>query len=144
MSAEDSRGSRARSAPSLDPPPAAEESIEAGEDAGTLGVGDLLGTAVRLATHLPAVARAGGKLAGELAKVGIGRSDIAAPSGDWRFTDPTWTENPAYLRLMQGYLAIGEALDELVEDAQLSDWRQRERAKYLVTVMTSALVGQSR
>ena len=84
-----------------DPPPAAEESIEAGEDAGTLGVGDLLGTAVRLATHVPAVARAGGKLAGELAKVGIGRSDIAAPSGDWRFTDPTWTENPAYLRLIR-------------------------------------------
>ncbi len=139
MSAEDAGGSRVQSARSLDPPPAAEESVESGEDAGTLKVGALLGTAVRLVTQVPAVARAGGRLAGELTRVGIGRSELAAPRGDWRFTDPTWTENPGYLRLMQGYLAVGEALDEIVENADLSDWRQRERAKFLVTMVTSAL-----
>jgi polyhydroxyalkanoate synthase len=40
---------------------------------------------------------------------------------------------------MQGYLAVSEALDGIVEDADLPDWRQRERAKFLVTMMTSAL-----
>jgi polyhydroxyalkanoate synthase subunit PhaC len=139
MSAEIPHRARLRPAKALDPPPAAEESVESGEDAGTLSVVELLGTAMRLASQLPAVAHAGGRLAVELAKVGIGRSEVAASPRDWRFADPTWAENPGYHRLMQTYLAASDALDELVERADLPDWRQRERAKFLAMMVTSAL-----
>jgi polyhydroxyalkanoate synthase len=40
---------------------------------------------------------------------------------------------------MQGYLAASGALGALVEEVDISDWRQRERAKFVVTVLTSAL-----
>jgi hypothetical protein len=38
---------------------------------------------------LPTVTRTGTKLAGELARVVIGRSGIEAERRDWRFQDPT-------------------------------------------------------
>ena len=121
------------------PPRASEEAVGAAEDAGTLNPLQLLGTAARLFGHVPTVTRAGTKLAGELARVAVGRSEIEAERRDWRFQDPTWTGNPGYHRLMQGYLAASEALGELAEQADLPDWRQRERARFLVTMLTSAL-----
>ena len=121
------------------PPPAREEAIGAAVDAGTLDRLQLLGTAVRLFSHVPTVAKAGTKLAGELARVAVGRSDVEAERRDWRFKDPTWTGNSGYHRLMQGYLATCQALGELAERADLPDWRQREQARFLVTMLTSAL-----
>ena len=121
------------------PPPAREEALGAAEDAGTLDRLQLLGTAARLFSNVPAVARAGTKLAGELARVALGRSDVEAERRDWRFKDPTWTSNSGYHRLMQGYLATCQALGELAERADLPDWRQREQARFLVTMLTSAL-----
>src|SRR5438105_2018619 len=41
----------------------------------------------------------------EMGKVAVGRSTVAPAKGDGRFADPTWRENPAYRRLLQGYLA---------------------------------------
>ena len=73
------------------PPPAREEDLGAAVDAGTLDRLQLLGTAVRLFSHVPTVAKAGTKLAGELARVALGRSDVEAERRDWRFKDPTWT-----------------------------------------------------
>jgi len=87
----------------------------------------------------PTVAKVGGKLAGELAKVVVGRSEVEADRRDWRFKDPAWANNPAYHRLMQGYLATCEALGELAEEADLTNWRQRERARFLVSVLTSTM-----
>ena len=121
------------------PPRASEEAVGAAEDAGTLNPLQLLGTAARLFGHVPTVTRTGTKLAGELARVVVGRSGIEAERRDWRFQDPTWTGNPGYHRLMQGYLAASGALGALAEEADISDWRQRERARFLVTVLTSAL-----
>jgi len=121
------------------PPRAREEAVGAAEDVGTLDRLQLLGTAARLFGHVPTVARAGTKLAGELAKVVVGRSDLEAERRDWRFKDPTWTSNPGYHRLMQGYLATCQALGELAEEANIPDWRQRERARFVVTMLTSAV-----
>jgi polyhydroxyalkanoate synthase len=121
------------------PPPAAENAVGGGEHPGSLRVLPLLATALRVAGQLPRVARAGAALTGELAKVAVGRSERAAPKNDWRFADPTWTENPGYRRLMQSYLATCAVLGDLVEDADLPDWRQRERARSLVAALTSSL-----
>ena len=121
------------------PPKASEEAVGAAEDAGTLNPLQLLGTAARLFGHVPTVTRTGTKLAGELARVVTGRSGIEAERRDWRFQDPTWTGNPGYHRLMQGYLAASGALGALVEEADISDWRQRERARFVATILTSAL-----
>ena len=101
------------------PPRASEEAVGAAEDAGTLNPLQLLGTAARLFGHVPTVTRAGTKLAGELARVVVGRSGIEAERRDWRFKDPTWTGNPGYHRLMQGYLAASGALGELAEEADI-------------------------
>ena len=111
------------------PPSAPEEAVGAAEDVGTLNRLQLLGTAARLFGHAPTVARAGTKLAVELAKIVAGRSEVEAERRDWRFQDPTWTGNPGYHRLMQGYLATCAALGNLAEDADLADWRSRERMR---------------
>ena len=97
------------------------------------------GTAAKVVAQIPTVAWAGTKLTGELAKVVVGRSDVEPDRRDARFKDPTWTGNPGYHRLMQGYLATSKAIGALAEDVELSDWHQRERARFLATMVTSAL-----
>ncbi len=92
-----------------------------------------------MAAAVPTVLGAGARLVGELAKVVVGRSEVAPARGDRRFADPTWTENPVYRRLMQGYLATSGAVDELVEGIDLADWRDRERARFVATLLTSTL-----
>jgi polyhydroxyalkanoate synthase subunit PhaC len=93
----------------------------------------------RIASAVPTVVGAGARLAGTLSKVAVSRSDIAPAKGDRRFTDPTWTQNPAYRRLMQAYLAACGAVEEVVEGVNLPDWRDRERARFVAGVLTSTL-----
>jgi polyhydroxyalkanoate synthase len=103
------------------------------------GVRNLLGTAARVVGSVPSVAGAAGRLVGELGRVVAGSSELEPARRDKRFADPTWTENPAYHRLMQGYLAACRAVGEVVAEADLPDWRDRERAKFLATLVTSTL-----
>ena len=42
--------------------------------------------------------RAGVGLGAELGRIGLGRSQITPQKNDWRFRDPTWTQNPVYRR----------------------------------------------
>ncbi|MHA6779678.1 alpha/beta fold hydrolase [Pseudonocardia saturnea] len=88
---------------------------------------------------VPTLMGAGVRLAGELSRVAVGRSSVEPAKGDRRFADPTWTENPGYRRLMQAYLATSGALDEIVEGIDLADWRDRERARFVATLLTSTL-----
>ena len=95
----------------------------------------LPGTAgLRLVGHLAgrpgAVAKRTGGLAAELAKVAIGRSEVAPPKGDRRFTDPAWQGNPVLARLCQGYLATAATAKQLLDDADL-DWRDDHRVRFL-------------
>ncbi len=40
------------------------------------------------------------------------------PAGDKRFADPTWSENPAFFAVRQGYLAASQLVSDL-----LAAWR---------------------
>lgn len=82
--------------------------------------------ALRLAAKPRVVANRVAGTAGELAKVAVGRSDLAPEQKDRRFTDPAWSGNPVLRRVLQGYLATAAMTRELVVDADL-DWRDRER-----------------
>src|SRR4051812_44680554 len=65
-----------------------------------------LDVAARLALRRQKVARRGAGRAAELARIALGRSEVAPPKGDRRFKDPAWDGNPAFKRLAQAYLAL--------------------------------------
>lgn len=84
------------------------------------------------------VAKRGAGLALEGLKVLAGRSAVEPESRDWRFHDPAWKDNPLYRRIGQAYLAWAQAMDKLVDDADL-DWRTEERARFAMALVTSGL-----
>ncbi|MEO7943289.1 MAG: alpha/beta fold hydrolase [Marmoricola sp.] len=96
---------------------------------------------VRFATHLARrpgrVILRGAGLVGELAKVGIGRSELEAHEKDRRFTDDGWSKNPLLKRTLQGYLAAGAAARGLVEDAGL-DWGDKQRMGFIIENLVDA------
>jgi polyhydroxyalkanoate synthase len=77
-------------------------------------------------------------LAGELARVAVGRSDREPAKGDRRFVDRGWQENRLLRRLLQGYLAVGETVDELISDAEL-DWQTERLARFAAVNVLGAL-----
>jgi polyhydroxyalkanoate synthase len=74
----------------------------------------------------------------ELAKVAVGRSDVAPGSRDKRFADPAWTTNPVLHRLCQAYLVWGAALEEAVDQADL-DWRSEQQMRFVAQMVVDAL-----
>jgi polyhydroxyalkanoate synthase subunit PhaC len=94
--------------------------------------------AARLARQPRTVARRASRLAGELARVGLGRSTLTPSPRDRRFADPAWTSNPLLRRLVQAYLAAGGALEELLADADL-DWRDAQQMGLVVDNLMQAL-----
>ena len=88
-------------------------------------------SAAGLARRPHRLARQAAALAGELARVGVGRSTLAPPPRDRRFTDPAWTSNPLLHRLVQAYLAAGQTAERLLADADLQ-WRDAERMRFVV------------
>ena len=94
--------------------------------------------AAKLGTRPDTVVTRGAQLAAELAKVGLGRSELAPAKGDRRFKDDAWQGNPAFRRLLQGYLATGRALDGLIEDAGL-DWRSERQIRFAAENVLDAL-----
>jgi polyhydroxyalkanoate synthase subunit PhaC len=96
------------------------------------------GVVAGVAANVPVVASAATRLAGSLVGVATGRSEVAPARGDRRFADPTWSDHPGYRRLMQAYLAVCEAVGEVVEGAEVEDWRTRERLRFAANVLTSS------
>ena len=94
---------------------AAVEVIGGTEDPGGVRVSDGLMALARAATRSGAALKAGLGLSVESVKIALGRSEVAPAKGDNRFADPTWTDNPGYRRLKQGYLAWSAAVDSVVE-----------------------------
>jgi polyhydroxyalkanoate synthase len=92
----------------------------------------------RLARRPDALARRAGTLAADLARVTIGRSDIAASPKDKRFTDPAWSGNPLLHRAVQAHIAAARAAVGLVDDTDL-DWRDDERIRFSMTNLVDAL-----
>jgi class II poly(R)-hydroxyalkanoic acid synthase len=94
--------------------------------------------AARLAARPDRIAKRSLGLAGELAKIAAGRSEVEPPKGDRRFKDPAWQGNPAFRRLAQSYLATSAAADGLVGDAGAS-WRAERRARFTLENVFGAL-----
>ena len=100
------------------------------------------GSGLRLAAVLAArprlVAERGTQLAGELARIAVGRSQVQPSRRDRRFADPGWTGNPLLRRTMQAYLAAAESVEGVVADADL-DYADAERVGFLLTNLIDAL-----
>ena len=83
------------------------------------------GSGLRLAAALAArprlVAGRGRRLAGELARIAVGTSQVQPSRRDRRFADPGWAGNPLLRRTMQAYLAAAETVEGVVAEAGL-DW----------------------
>jgi polyhydroxyalkanoate synthase subunit PhaC len=91
-----------------------------------------------------------GALLGELGRIARGTSGVAPAVRDRRFADPAWMANPALRRVVQAYLAGGDTLLQLVEDAAGGtvaarggetplDWRDAERVRFAVGNLVEAL-----
>ena len=93
--------------------------------------------ALRLASRPGTVAARSGKLAAELASIVAGRSAVAPQPRDRRFADPAWSGNPLLKRTLQTYLAVGQAAEKLLADAEL-DWRDNTRLKFVLTNLIAA------
>jgi len=94
--------------------------------------------AAKLTVRPDTVVTRGAQLAGELAKVGLGRSALEPAKGDRRFKDDAWRGNPAFKRLLQSYLAAGQAVDGLIDDAGL-DWRSERQVRFAAENVLDAL-----
>jgi polyhydroxyalkanoate synthase len=116
---------------------AAAEVVGGTEDPGGVRVGGGLVSLLRTAVG-PAGVKAGVGFTAESVKIVLGRSTVEPAKGDHRFADPSWTENPGYRRIKQGYLAWSGAVDSVVEAARV-DWRTRERARFAAGILTSSL-----
>ncbi len=93
--------------------------------------------AASLARHPGRVAGRTRDLTAELARIGLGRSEVAPHEKDRRFADDGWSGNPALRRLLQSYLAVGEAARGLVADADL-DWGDDQRMSFIVDNLVEA------
>jgi poly[(R)-3-hydroxyalkanoate] polymerase subunit PhaC len=111
--------------------------VEGAEPLGTVRFSDVVSSLWKTARRSRGSAGRVAGLAGEAARIAVGRSTIAPDRKDWRFTDPTWHRNPVYRRVMQSYLAWAASMDSMVEAANLS-WRADERARFFMGIVTSA------
>ncbi len=114
------------------------DAVEGGEDAGSIDVPSLITSLGKATLGSRRLARAGLGLSVEAARVAVGRSRVEPARRDFRFDDPTWTENPGYRRVKQLYLAWSQAVEDLVDGADV-EWRTRERARFAAGILTSAL-----
>src|SRR4051812_39770123 len=114
------------------------DAVEGGEDLGMFDASTLASSYLRTMRSVPRVAQATTNLVTELARIATGRSAPEPERGDWRFPDPTWSENPAFRLLKRSYLAWSDAVMEAMDDPEL-DWHAAERARFAGTVLTSAM-----
>lgn len=96
---------------------------------------------VRFAAHLSRrpqrVISRSRHLIGDLARIGVGRSQLVQSEKDRRFADEGWVSNPLLSRAVQTYIAVGIAARGLVADADL-DWGDEQRMSFLVENLVEA------
>ncbi len=114
---------------------------EGGEVLGIPSIGETLGGLAAPLAHGQAVTREAVRLGGELARVAVGRSELAPAKGDRRFSDPAWSGNPLFNRIQRGYLAAAGALTKVVEDYAegTDDARRAEQARFASNILISTL-----
>jgi polyhydroxyalkanoate synthase subunit PhaC len=101
-------------------------------------VGDVARSIGGLATRPRRVASEVARIGRELGGIIAGDSSLAPASGDKRFSDVAWAENPVYRRLGQGYLALVAGAHRMVDDAGL-DALETQRAHFAVGLLADAL-----
>ena len=74
----------------------------------------------------------------ELKNIFLGQSELVPDPRDHRFDDAAWRENPAYNVYLKSYLAWREALNNWIEETDLSD-EDLERGKFVMSLLTEAL-----
>lgn len=75
---------------------------------------------------------------GELGSIAAGKSERAPKAGDKRFADPTWKESSLHSGLLKAYLALGEAVNGLVDKTSLSDI-DKQRAHLITDILIDAV-----
>jgi len=113
------------------------DAADGGEPLGAVKLRALAASGLRAVRHGETI-RGTARLTREAVRIARGSSEVAAARGDWRFRDPTWQANSVYKRWMQLYLAWAHEVETVVESADLR-WRDAERARFLATLITSAL-----
>jgi polyhydroxyalkanoate synthase len=74
----------------------------------------------------------------ELKNVLFGTSELQPDSGDRRFADPAWSQNPLYKRYLQTYLAWRKELHDWVEHSNLSE-QDASRGHFVINLMIDAM-----
>jgi polyhydroxyalkanoate synthase subunit PhaC len=115
----------------------ATEAVEGAEPIGQVNVGDMTRSLLQTVMRSRGTVRRGANLGREGLRIAAGRSELEPAKGDWRFKDSAWQDNPAYHRLMQAYLAWATSMEDLVDSADL-EWRDSERARFFMGILTSA------
>src|SRR3954454_380681 len=77
-------------------------------------------------------------LGAELARAAAGRSEQRPARGDRRFADPAWERNWLLRRLLQGYLAVGDAVDGAITDAD-AGWQAERQTRFAASNVLDAL-----
>lgn len=115
------------------------DAVGAAEPAGMPSGAELVESLTRPLLHATAVGKEAAALSAELLRIGIGRSEVEPEPRDARFRDPAWSENPLYHRLAQSYVAVCRAVENLVDETDKGDWRQREKTRFAMGILTSAM-----
>ena len=68
--------------------------------------------------------------------IATGKSEIAPDKRDARFKHEAWTGNPAYKRLAQAYLAMTEAVEQMIPDDLSVE--KKQRAQLAASIVTSS------
>jgi len=110
---------------------------EAAEAAASLLPLDILDAAADLADPV-AVMRNMPWLAGELAKIALGRSDLWFDKRDKRFADKAWQTYPYFRMLAQSYRLYELWMDRMCQ-AVGGPWQRQARARFLASLATAAM-----
>ncbi|MFN3232497.1 MAG: PHA/PHB synthase family protein [Alphaproteobacteria bacterium] len=78
-----------------------------------------------------------GKLYMDMMGIAAGTSDIEPDAKDWRFKDEAWVKSPAYKRMAQAYLAMSNAIEDMIPDDLPQD--QKARAEFAADVFASTI-----
>ena len=98
---------------------------------------ETLQVVAQLARHPDVPLRSSVGLTKEMARIAVGRSEVAPGKKDNRFKDPAWSGNPLYSRVCKTYLATSAALEEMIGELDL-DWKTRKRARFLLDNLIDA------
>jgi len=150
------RPGKPKGAPAAEEPGGAADSaaeaadLAGGAEAAVLGPGPVGGFGLRAAAGAlrflgqqavrqpQALLRGAPGAARELARIGLGKSDLAPEKSDKRFADPAWRENYFFRTAMQAYLYLGSGVDGIVSNLGI-EGVTAERSRFALMLVREAL-----